>query len=338
MVCHCHWRGFSESHQGGSWAQAGSCDQNPRFLGMTRWNPTQLYGDYDKPIEESLLNNHDFMESKVGFATSGSDERAQVNAPVESHSKSNGVVLNDVEKMWGMCIKLCCKAMFAYLPALDWLMIFHMFGHITQVDLLWWRKRWCWTPQSVIWKGLATKKSSSSQQKSDSFPRVSGGWLWSKATSREVSSAWLQTKFYPWSPLLWNPSVAEAVLCCLSGRWVRRPRWKTAHRWIEDTENVCQFSKRLRWGAKPWFRRAVNWATMGGDRGGWSVASRGWRFLFSPHFECLLLSSQGSAHAVVPCWLFDIDFVAGASMFKSDQFRDERVCSCYLARSTSAKK
>lgn len=69
------------------------------------------------------------MESKAGFSTSGSDERAQVNAPVESHSKSNGVVLNDVEKMWGMCIKLCCKAMFAYLPALDRPMIFHMFGH-----------------------------------------------------------------------------------------------------------------------------------------------------------------------------------------------------------------
>lgn len=33
MVCHCHWRGFSESHQGGPWAQGGSCDQNPRFFG-----------------------------------------------------------------------------------------------------------------------------------------------------------------------------------------------------------------------------------------------------------------------------------------------------------------
>jgi len=69
-----------------------------------------LYGDYDTPIEESLLNNPGFMESKAGFSTSGSDERAQVNAPVESHSKSNGVVLNDVEKNVGNVYKVMLQS------------------------------------------------------------------------------------------------------------------------------------------------------------------------------------------------------------------------------------
>lgn len=200
--------------------------------------------------------------------------------------------------------------MFAYLPALDCLMIFHMFGHITQVDLLWWRKRWCWKPQSVIWKGLATKKSSSSQQKVIPFH------VFQVADYDPKRHPEKSLRPGPWSPLLSNPSteklVAEAVLCCLSGRWVWRPRWKTAHRWIEDTDNVCQFSKCLRWGAKPWFRRAVNWATMGGDRGRWSVASRGWRFLFSPHLECLLWSSQESAHVVIPCWFIWHWFCCGS--------------------------
>ena len=50
------------------------------------------------------------MESKAGFSTSGSDERAQVNAPVESHSKSNGVVLNDVEKNVGNVYKVMLQS------------------------------------------------------------------------------------------------------------------------------------------------------------------------------------------------------------------------------------
>ena len=46
-----------------------SCEhwKTPGCLGYIRDYTTQLYGDYDKPFQGSLLNSQDSMESKAGF-------------------------------------------------------------------------------------------------------------------------------------------------------------------------------------------------------------------------------------------------------------------------------
>lgn len=130
--------------------------------------------------------------------------------------------------------------------------------------------------------------------KSDSFPRVSGGWLWSKATSREVSSAWTMISAPMESLDRKNSLLRQFFAACQAGESEGLGE-KTAHRWIEDTENVCQFSKCLRWGAKPWFRRAVNWATMGGDRGGGVLQVEGDVFCFPPIWSaCFVFAGKRS--------------------------------------------
>lgn len=77
---------------------------------------------------------------------------------------------------------------------------------------------------------------------------------------------------------------------------------------------------------------------MGGDRGGGVLQVEGDVFCFAAILSACFCLRRKALTWSFRADLFDIDFVAGASMFKSDQFRDERVCSCYLARSTSAKK
>lgn len=170
------------------------------------------------------------MESKAGFSTSGSDEFAAIyvlRSTLRWKVIQRAMVWSWMmwKKTWGMCIDLCCKAMFAYLPALDWPMIFHIFGHNIP--------RWTYCDDGRGGVGNLSL----------SFEKV-----WRPTNLHLPNKKWFLSTCFRWLTMIQSDIrrsrfgldhdlrsygiprpkklVAEAVLCCLSGRWVRRPRWK----------------------------------------------------------------------------------------------------------------